>query len=209
MVYNSFRIFLLIHFILCHALSLDNPAKSPYSQGLQLPITFLIVKKQEMRYTNKCISFICGCSSVVEYRLPKPWVTSSNLAIRSISSTSSLSRELFCCAIGCEIRRLRSYLTPLCYARNRCPTSSACRFAPADLVLHVSPSAPLVLLAPYQGSFFVALSVARFEGRKSTHLIGKCFAGFHLIFQFFYDFTQYFNLVLLIGQRQINPLLVN
>ena len=25
-----------------------------------------------MRYTIKCINFICGCSSVVEYRLPKP-----------------------------------------------------------------------------------------------------------------------------------------
>ena len=120
---------------------------------------------------------------MVEYRLPKPWVTSSNLAIRSIDYVLLFSRsffvygsirlfevislhfvtlvtaallhlrvaslppisycmcrhplhivlpapsqrELFCYAFGCEIRRLRSYLTPLCYARNRCPTSSACR----------------------------------------------------------------------------------
>ena len=108
MVYNSFRIFLLIHFILCHALSLDNPAKSPYSQGLQLPITFLIVKKQEMRYTNKCISFICGCSSVVEYRLPKPWVTSSNLAIRSIDYVLLFSRSFF---VDGSILRIEKALT--------------------------------------------------------------------------------------------------
>ena len=137
---------------------------------------------------------------MVEYRLPKPWVTSSNLAIRSISFTSSLFRELFCCAVGCEIRRLRSYLTPLRYARNRCPTSSAFHFAPADFVLHVSPSAPLVLLAPYSGSFFY---------RKSTHLVGKCFAVFHLAFQIFYDFTQYSNFVCLIWKRQINSFLVD
>ena len=111
-----------------------------------------------MRYTIKCINFICGCSSVVEYRLPKPWVTSSNLAIRSIDYMLLFSRSFF---VGGEIRRLRSYLTPLRYARNRCPTSSACHFVPADLVLHVSPSAPLIICSSFRGAF---LLVARFEG---------------------------------------------
>ena len=104
---------------------------------------------------------------MVEYRLPKPWVTSSNLAIRSNCSHCSLYRELFCYAVSCEIRRLRSYLTPLCCARNRCPTSSAYRFAPADLVLHVSPSAPIVPIAPSTGSFFVMPSAASFESQRS------------------------------------------
>ena len=143
---------------------------------------------------------------MVEYRLPKPWVTSSNLAIRSIDYMLLFSRSFF---VGGEIRRLRSYLTPLRYARNRCPTSSACHFVPADLVLHVSPSAPLIICSSFRGAFLFCYQMLDSAYRKSTHLSGKCFAGFHSVFQFFYDFTQYLDLVFLIRERQINPLLVN
>ena len=119
-------------------------------------------------------------------------------------------RELFCYAFGCEIRRLRSYLTPLCYARNRCSTSSACHFAPADLVLHVSPSAPYCTTCSLTKELFCyafGCEIRRY--RKSTHLVGKCFAVFNLVFQIFYDFTQYPNFVFLIWERQINPFLVD
>ena len=72
-------------------------------------------------------------------------------------TTSSLNQGAFLL----RLRMRDSKVKKLCYARNRCPTSSACHFVPADLVLHVSPSAPLIICSSFRGAF---LLVARFEG---------------------------------------------
>ena len=114
-----------------------------------------------MRYTIKCINFICGCSSVVEYRLPKPWVTSSNLAIRSNDYMLLFSRSFFVYGsirlfevislhfvtlVTAALLHLRvASLPPISYCMCRHP-------------LHIDFSFLI------KGAFFVALSPARFEG---------------------------------------------
>ena len=143
---------------------------------------------------------------MVEYRLPKPWVTSSNLAIRSNDYMLLFSRRFFVYGsirlfevislhfvtlVTAALLHLRvASLPPISYCMCRHP-------------LHIDFSSLI------QGVFFCDVGCEIRRYRKSTHLVGKCFAVFDLVFQIFYDFTQYPNFVFLIWERQINPFLVD